>query len=266
MCEPWCGAGTSADGTTLSFRDVRVDLATGRAERNGHPLALTAKEHSLLVFFLRHPGQVLSRTRIYEHVWDERYDGFSNTLEVHVKELRRKLEAHGAAADSHLAGPRLLAGRIARSARGRRRMSLAARVSGFFLATLALVLGGVSVTLYLLSSAHLHRDLDERLGLALDAMATSVDVDPGRVEWNPGARPRFAVVHPDDEPVLWVVTDGRGSDRSIDTWEVGPADLAALGEARARTRDIRTRRYTDVAEGAGGWHCGACTPGRLPAE
>jgi two-component system, OmpR family, copper resistance phosphate regulon response regulator CusR len=83
------------ESTTLSFRELRVDLATGRAERNGHALSLTAKEHSLLVFFLRHSGQVLSRTRIYEHVWDERYDGFSNTLEVHVKELRRKLEAHG---------------------------------------------------------------------------------------------------------------------------------------------------------------------------
>ncbi len=84
-----------AEGTLVSFRDVRADLATGRAERNGHQLALTAKEHSLLVFFLRHSGQVLSRTRIYDHVWAERYDGFSNTLEVHVKELRRKLEAHG---------------------------------------------------------------------------------------------------------------------------------------------------------------------------
>ena len=83
------------ESTTLSFHELRVDLATGRAERDGHPLSLTAKEHSLLVFFLRHSGQVLSRTRIYEHVWDERYDGFSNTLEVHVKELRRKLEAHG---------------------------------------------------------------------------------------------------------------------------------------------------------------------------
>ena len=50
----------------------------------------------MLLFFLRHPGEVLSRTRIYEHVWDERYDGLSNTLEVHVMELRRKLEAHGA--------------------------------------------------------------------------------------------------------------------------------------------------------------------------
>jgi two-component system, OmpR family, copper resistance phosphate regulon response regulator CusR len=84
-----------AESTTVSFQDLRVDLATGRAERNGHQLVLTAKEHALLVFFLRHSGQVLSRTRIYENVWNERYDGFSNTLEVHIKELRRKLEVHG---------------------------------------------------------------------------------------------------------------------------------------------------------------------------
>ncbi len=50
---------------------------------------------ALLVLFLRYPGAVLSRTRIYEQVWEERYDGLSNTLEVHVMELRRKLEAHG---------------------------------------------------------------------------------------------------------------------------------------------------------------------------
>jgi two-component system copper resistance phosphate regulon response regulator CusR len=82
-------------GTILSHAHVRVDLATQRAERAGHKLDLTAKEYALLVFLLRHPGQVLTRTRIYEHVWDERYDGVSNTLEVHVKDLRRKLEAHG---------------------------------------------------------------------------------------------------------------------------------------------------------------------------
>lgn len=45
--------------------------------------------------FLRHPGEALSRTRIYEQVWDERYDGLSNTLEVHIMELRRKLEVFG---------------------------------------------------------------------------------------------------------------------------------------------------------------------------
>jgi two-component system copper resistance phosphate regulon response regulator CusR len=49
----------------------------------------------LLVLFLRHPGEVLTRTRIYEQVWEERYDGLSNTLEVHIMELRRKLETFG---------------------------------------------------------------------------------------------------------------------------------------------------------------------------
>ena len=56
---------------------------------------LTAREQSLLEFFLRHPGEVLSRTRLYEQVWQEQYDGLLNTLEVHVMELRKKLEAHG---------------------------------------------------------------------------------------------------------------------------------------------------------------------------
>lgn len=87
--------GASSQGTTLSYSDVRLDLATHRAERAGQAVTLTAKEHSLLVFFLRHPQEVLTRTRIYEHVWDDRYDGLSNTLEVHVMDLRRKLEAHG---------------------------------------------------------------------------------------------------------------------------------------------------------------------------
>jgi two-component system, OmpR family, copper resistance phosphate regulon response regulator CusR len=79
----------------LCHAGVRLDLVTRRAERDGQPLEVTAKEEALLLFFLRHPGEVLSRTRIYEQVWDERYDGLSNTLEVHVMELRRKLEAHG---------------------------------------------------------------------------------------------------------------------------------------------------------------------------
>ena len=82
-------------GTVVTVGEVRVDLVTHRAERAGARLDLTAKEHALLVFFLRHPDEVLSRTRIYEQVWDERYDGVSNTLEVHVMELRKKLEVHG---------------------------------------------------------------------------------------------------------------------------------------------------------------------------
>jgi two-component system, OmpR family, copper resistance phosphate regulon response regulator CusR len=85
----------SSENALLTYRNVKVDMVAQRAERAGHSLPLTAKEYALLIFFLRHPGQVLTRTRIYEHVWDERYDGISNTLEVHVKELRRKLEVSG---------------------------------------------------------------------------------------------------------------------------------------------------------------------------
>ena len=82
-------------GTVLTRGDVSVDLATLQAERAGKPLHLTTKELMLLVFFLRHPGQVLGRTRIYENVWGERPDGLSKTLDVHVMELRRKLEVSG---------------------------------------------------------------------------------------------------------------------------------------------------------------------------
>ena len=87
--------GRPAEIKTFSYRDVHVDLAEQKAERAGHPLDLTAKELALLVFFLRHPDEVLSRSRIYGHVWGEDYDFVSNTLDVHVKELRRTLEARG---------------------------------------------------------------------------------------------------------------------------------------------------------------------------
>ena len=85
----------SSRSLVLNHGDLELDLVSGRAKRGGQMLDLTAKEHALLAIFLRNPDQVLSRTRIYEQVWDERYDGLSNTLEVHIMELRRKLEAWG---------------------------------------------------------------------------------------------------------------------------------------------------------------------------
>jgi DNA-binding response OmpR family regulator len=87
--------GRPVEITTLSYRDVRVDLVAQKAERAGHSLNLTTKELGLLVFFLRHPDEVLSRTRIYGSIWGEDYDFVSNTLDVHIKELRRALEARG---------------------------------------------------------------------------------------------------------------------------------------------------------------------------
>jgi len=81
--------------TSLCVGDVKLDLATRRAERAGHRLHLTVREEALLLFMMRHPGEILTRASIYEEVWGERYDGLSNTLEVHVMELRKKLEANG---------------------------------------------------------------------------------------------------------------------------------------------------------------------------
>jgi DNA-binding response OmpR family regulator len=87
--------GRPVELTALAYRDVRVDLVAQKAERAGRLLDLTAKEFAVLVFFLRHPGEILSRTRIYGHVWGEDYDFVSNTLEVHIKELRRARESRG---------------------------------------------------------------------------------------------------------------------------------------------------------------------------
>lgn len=86
---------SQSSSLTLEFGDLFIDLASQKATRGGVLLDLTAKEFALLSLFLRHPGTVLTRTRIFEAVWSDQYDGLSNTLEVHVKELRRKLEACG---------------------------------------------------------------------------------------------------------------------------------------------------------------------------
>jgi DNA-binding response OmpR family regulator len=79
----------------LSHGDVSVDLADQSAQRGGRHLDLSGKELALLIFFLRHPGRLLARPEIYERVWKEPYDAESNTLGVHIMELRRKLEALG---------------------------------------------------------------------------------------------------------------------------------------------------------------------------
>jgi DNA-binding response OmpR family regulator len=60
--------------------------------KNGRRLFLSSKEFALLEYLLRHKGLILSRQNIMEHVWDENADPFSNTIEVHIRNLRRKLE------------------------------------------------------------------------------------------------------------------------------------------------------------------------------
>ena len=75
----------------LAEGDLRLDPAAKRAWRAGTELHLTPKEFSLLEFFLRHPGRVLTRSQIIEAVWDFAYDGGSNVVDQYVKYLRRKI-------------------------------------------------------------------------------------------------------------------------------------------------------------------------------
>jgi len=74
---------------------VKIDLTAHRAFRGQASLELTIKEFSLLLFFLRHPDEALSRSDIFRQVWDEPFDGHTNTLDVYIFRLRRKLEANG---------------------------------------------------------------------------------------------------------------------------------------------------------------------------
>ena len=78
--------------TVLEVKDVALDPAAHTVSRDGHPVALSAREFALLEFLMRHPDEVLTRSRILEHVWDYNYEGFSNVVDVYVGYLRRKLE------------------------------------------------------------------------------------------------------------------------------------------------------------------------------
>jgi len=84
--------GAMARPVVLTCGDVALDPAAHTVTRAGQPVELSPREFALLEFLLRHPGEVVTRTAILEHVWDYDYDGLSNVVDVYVGYLRRKLE------------------------------------------------------------------------------------------------------------------------------------------------------------------------------
>jgi two-component system OmpR family response regulator len=76
----------------LTIGDLRLDPAGHMVQRGSQAISLTAKEFSLLEYFMRHPGAVLSRTRLIEHVWDFAFEGDSNVVDVHIRNLRAKID------------------------------------------------------------------------------------------------------------------------------------------------------------------------------
>ncbi len=107
-------------------------------------------------------------------------------------------------------------------------MKLATRVSAFFLAALAVVVVAFSITLYLLARAYLQHDLDEHLGIALDALATSFDP---RVELKAEDRPGSIRQVLRDNGVRWAVFDSQGS-MIAGCWKLAAGDLAAVYRLR----------------------------------
>lgn len=78
--------------TVLRYHDLEMDLLSREVRRAGEPISLTAKEFSLLEFFLRRSEEVLSRVVIGEQVWDMNFDPGSNVIDVYVSMLRRKVD------------------------------------------------------------------------------------------------------------------------------------------------------------------------------
>ncbi|MFN5933977.1 MAG: winged helix-turn-helix domain-containing protein, partial [Roseiflexaceae bacterium] len=76
------------------YGPIQMDVAAHEASINGRRIELTAKEYELLELFMRHPQQVLTRDIIYDRVWGYDFGGESNIIEVYVRYLRQKLEAH----------------------------------------------------------------------------------------------------------------------------------------------------------------------------
>ena len=87
--------GAGAAGPVLRVADLTLDPATREVRRGSRRIALTAREHALLEYFLRNAGRVLTRPMLAEHVWGLDFDPESNIVDVYVGYLRRKIDGAG---------------------------------------------------------------------------------------------------------------------------------------------------------------------------
>jgi heavy metal response regulator len=82
----------SASGPRLQVGELVLDTTTREVFRHGRAIGLTSKEYALLEYLMRHPNQVLTRTMIAEHVWNYDFDNATNVIDVHIRNLRRKMD------------------------------------------------------------------------------------------------------------------------------------------------------------------------------
>jgi DNA-binding response OmpR family regulator len=78
--------------TLLRVADLELDGLRHRVQRAGRAIALTNREYALLEYLMRHADEVVTRTALSEHVWEQSFDPLSNVIDVHVARLRRKID------------------------------------------------------------------------------------------------------------------------------------------------------------------------------
>lgn len=84
---------TNLSTNRIEIGTVVIDTAARNVTLKKHPIELTAKEYSLVEFLARHRGEVVTRTQLYEHLFDENDSSMSNLLDVYVSTVRKKLGA-----------------------------------------------------------------------------------------------------------------------------------------------------------------------------
>ena len=91
------GGSTRTIESTLFVDDLKMDLLAHRVTRAGREIDLQPKEFQLLRYLMEHKGQVVSRTLLFEAVWDYHFDPKTNVIDVHIAKLRKKIEDMGGA-------------------------------------------------------------------------------------------------------------------------------------------------------------------------
>ncbi|MCR8983051.1 response regulator transcription factor [Brevibacillus laterosporus] len=85
---------SSHENTLITFRGITIDLKKYTVHLAGEEISLTAKEFELLKFFASHPEQVFTKTQLFRNVWNSEYLEDDNTVMVHIRKLRMKIEAN----------------------------------------------------------------------------------------------------------------------------------------------------------------------------
>lgn len=80
------------NGSVLSIDDLTLDTVSFVVKREDKEIRLSSKEYSLLEFFLRHPNQIVTKDQIIQYVWSYESDILPNTIEVYIRNLRKKID------------------------------------------------------------------------------------------------------------------------------------------------------------------------------